>query len=122
MDKLGRQARSAADAEEVANASVARSARAIGVFIARFLTWDVRGRARAEFNVRTAVSIPVMHAPIANPRAADKFHAVPTIRHASVLRGNDSPALASPDQPHGHEQQYGVDGRSNDVGYNPHAR
>jgi hypothetical protein len=41
-----------------------------------------------------------MHAPIANPQAANKFHAVPAIRDASVLRGNDSPALASPDQPH----------------------
>jgi hypothetical protein len=78
---------------------------------------DVRAR-----NPMSERRCPVVHAHIANPQAANKFHTVPAIRHVSVLRGNDSPALASPDQPLGHEQQYSVDGRSNDVGNNPHAR
>ena len=40
MDKLGRQERSTAAAGEVANANIARSARAIGVFIVCLLPWD----------------------------------------------------------------------------------
>jgi len=66
LDKLGRQARSATAAEEVASASMVRSARAIGVFIARFLQCDERQRVRAESNQRTAVSILEVHARIAN--------------------------------------------------------
>jgi hypothetical protein len=59
----------------------------------------------------------MVHAPIANPQAANKFHTTPGIRHASMPRGNCSPASASSDQSHPRQQQHSVDGRGN--GLNP---
>jgi hypothetical protein len=59
----------------------------------------------------------MVHAPIANPQAANKFHTTPGIRHSSMPRGNDSPASASADQSHPRRQQHSADGRGN--GLNP---
>jgi hypothetical protein len=63
----------------------------------------------------------MVHAPI-NPQAANKFHTTSGIRHASMPRGNCSPASASSDESHPRQQQHSVDGRGNGPGNNKLAK